>query len=66
MKTKRCNKVARCACAIAVKAGGDVFVVNRCDGTSFIGFTHTDTQKVLDVIRVHDTKYRVSIKEYTI
>lgn len=65
MQTTPCAGIAHahCPCAVAVKGGRDVYVINHCDGANFMGFTRSDQQKVLEVVNVADTHIRVIISQ---
>ncbi|KAK3609723.1 hypothetical protein CHS0354_011415 [Potamilus streckersoni] len=36
MKTKQCNSFATCACSVAVRAGGDIFLIDLCRSPEII------------------------------
>ncbi|WAR02992.1 ZAN-like protein, partial [Mya arenaria] len=59
-KTKPCNRnYAMCACGVAVRAGKDVFMINRCGAIHFIDFVHCGEGGILDVLEVNSEKYRI-------
>ena len=68
MKTKACanglNPTPTCGCGVAVRAGADVFVIDTCEGETFIGYLHC-TSNVLDVRKLSETRYAVSISYMT-
>ncbi|XP_060561463.1 von Willebrand factor D and EGF domain-containing protein-like [Ruditapes philippinarum] len=60
MKTTPCNdNRAYCACAVAVRAGGDVFLINRCGGLRFIDMTSCKDGGVLIVRKNSEVDYQV-------
>lgn len=60
-KTTPCNRGrAFCACAVAVRAGGDVFLINMCGGLKFIGFTSCSDGGILHVRNRTSLRYQVS------
>lgn len=65
-KTETCGAAAACACGAAIRAGGDVFVVHRCSGKHFVGFTHLDDDSVLTVLKIDDRLYRVGLTRCSI
>ncbi|XP_052799670.1 von Willebrand factor D and EGF domain-containing protein-like [Mya arenaria] len=59
-KTKLCNNDrATCACGVAVRAGKDVFMINRCGSIHYIDFVHCGEGGILDVLEINSEKYRV-------
>ncbi|XP_060561686.1 von Willebrand factor D and EGF domain-containing protein-like [Ruditapes philippinarum] len=58
-KTKICNKRATCACGVAIRAGKDVFMINRCGSINYIGFTKCEDGGILQVVRINDYTYDV-------
>ncbi|WAR02990.1 VWDE-like protein [Mya arenaria] len=59
-KTKPCNNArAMCACGVAVRAGKDVFMINRCGSIHYIDFVHCGEGGILDVLEINSEKYRV-------
>ncbi|XP_060570785.1 uncharacterized protein LOC132729062 isoform X2 [Ruditapes philippinarum] len=50
---------AKCTCAVAISAGQDVFMINRCAQTPFFGFTQCGDGGILDVQRIDDLFYKV-------
>ena len=60
-KTKSCNRgYATCACGVAIRAGQDVFMLNRCGRIYFIDFISCKEGGILDIIREASNKYKVS------
>lgn len=61
MKTKLCNNnKAYCTCAVAVRAGGDVFLVNHCDLSKRINtMTSCLDGGLLDITKMDDQKIEV-------
>lgn len=59
-KIKRCNHVALCACAVAIRAGKDVFMINICGAINYIGFTSCGEGGILEVLYVTSNKYQAS------
>ncbi|WAR02991.1 VWDE-like protein [Mya arenaria] len=58
-KTKLCNNDrATCACGVAVRAGKDVFMINRCGSIHYIDFVHCGEGGILDVLEINSEKYR--------
>jgi hypothetical protein len=55
-----CNSYATCACGIAIRAGKDVFMINRCGSMNYLGFTKCEDGGILQVIRINDYTYDVS------
>ncbi|WAR02988.1 ZAN-like protein [Mya arenaria] len=59
-KTKLCNRNrAMCACGVAVRAGKDVFMINRCGSIHYIDFSHCGEGGILEVLEINSKKYRV-------
>ncbi|WAR02756.1 ZAN-like protein [Mya arenaria] len=59
-KTKPCNNDhAMCACCVAVRAGKDVFMINRCGSIHYIDFVHCGEGGILEVLEINSEKYRV-------
>ncbi|XP_053386618.1 von Willebrand factor D and EGF domain-containing protein-like [Mercenaria mercenaria] len=59
MKTVRCdNDRANCTCAVSVRAGGDIFLINLCNGMKFIGMT-TCNDNLLDIQKYSDLEYQM-------
>ncbi|XP_060556760.1 uncharacterized protein LOC132717337, partial [Ruditapes philippinarum] len=50
---------AKCACAVAISAGQDVFMINRCGIPTFFAFTQCGDGGILDVQKINDNLYRV-------
>ncbi|XP_060598147.1 uncharacterized protein LOC132751939, partial [Ruditapes philippinarum] len=48
-----------CTCGIAVRAGGDVFMINRCGSINLLDFLHCDDGGIIHVERVNDHKYKI-------
>ena len=61
-KTSYCANAAACACGVAIRAGGDVFIIHRCNGNHFIGYTHLDDERVLSVVKLDDHRYKVGMQ----
>ncbi|XP_060574620.1 uncharacterized protein LOC132732249 isoform X2 [Ruditapes philippinarum] len=60
MKTIGCNSDrAYCACAVAVRAGGDVFLINICGGLRFIDMTSCKDGGVLIIRETSKVNYQV-------
>ncbi|XP_060602737.1 uncharacterized protein LOC132755831 [Ruditapes philippinarum] len=57
--TKSCWGRATCACGVSVRAGKDVFIINRCGKTNFLGFSQCDDGGILQVVRNTDREYTV-------
>ncbi|XP_060570056.1 uncharacterized protein LOC132728427 [Ruditapes philippinarum] len=59
-QTKICNRGwATCACGVAIRAGKDVFMINRCGSISYLGFTKCEDGGILQVVRINDYRYNV-------
>ncbi|XP_060592666.1 von Willebrand factor D and EGF domain-containing protein-like [Ruditapes philippinarum] len=59
-QTKTCNNQhATCACGVAIRAGKDVFMINRCGSINYLGFTKCEDGGILQVIRINDYTYTV-------
>lgn len=59
-KTTSCNHGrAFCACAVAIRAGGDTFLINLCGVLRFIGFTSCNDGGILDVQKRNALRYQV-------
>ncbi|XP_060556762.1 von Willebrand factor D and EGF domain-containing protein-like, partial [Ruditapes philippinarum] len=59
---KQCDygwEIAKCTCAVGIKAGQDVFMINRCGSPTLFAFTQCGDGGILDVQRVNDLLYRV-------
>ena len=58
---KQCSvpSTAQCTCAVAISAGQDVFMINRCGNTPFFGFTQCGDGGILDVVQVSQLHYKV-------
>ena len=50
----------RCSCAVAVRSGKDVFIVDICNSRTIINFASCG-DKVLKVIKVNDRNYKVKL-----
>ena len=50
----------RCSCAVAVRSGKDVFIVDICNSRTIINFPSCE-DKVLKVIKVNDRYYKVCL-----
>ncbi|XP_053391345.1 von Willebrand factor D and EGF domain-containing protein-like, partial [Mercenaria mercenaria] len=60
MKTVACNNNrAYCACAVAVRAGGDVFLINLCGGLRFKDMTSCKDGGTLVVQKYSELSYQV-------
>ncbi|XP_053387517.1 von Willebrand factor D and EGF domain-containing protein-like isoform X3 [Mercenaria mercenaria] len=57
--TTLCRTNVTCICAVAIRAGKDVFMINVCGLVYFLGFTHCGEGGILQIIRVHDHLYHV-------
>ncbi|KAL3847994.1 hypothetical protein ACJMK2_018881 [Sinanodonta woodiana] len=58
MRTKRCNSVAFCACALAVRAGGDLFLIDLCSSLGLIKHVSCK-ENILDVRQVNAYTYKI-------
>ncbi|XP_060573106.1 neurogenic locus Notch protein-like [Ruditapes philippinarum] len=59
-QTKSCNRGrATCACGVAIRAGKDVFMINRCGSINYLGFTKCEDGGILQVVRINHYKYDV-------
>ncbi|XP_053394304.1 von Willebrand factor D and EGF domain-containing protein-like [Mercenaria mercenaria] len=59
-KTTVCNHGrAYCACAVAIRAGADIFLINTCGRLKFIGFTSCSDGGILDVRKRSSLRYQV-------
>lgn len=52
----------QCSCAVAVRSGKDVFIIDVCDSKFKIHFPSCDDQ-VLKVIKANDKYYKVFLKK---
>ena len=61
IKTRVCSGTVRCNCGVAVAAGRDVFVVNKCNpnGPWDIGFKRCDDKILTDNILIRGSVYTV-------
>ena len=62
-KHHRCHRrysYPRCSCAVAVRSGKDVFIVDICNYNAIINFPSCG-DKVLKVIKVNDRNYKVKL-----
>ncbi|XP_060592828.1 uncharacterized protein LOC132747457 isoform X4 [Ruditapes philippinarum] len=57
-QTKTCGW-ATCACGVAIRAGKDVFMINKCGSINYLGFTKCGDGGILQVVRMDDNKYDV-------
>ncbi|XP_053387564.1 uncharacterized protein LOC123542290 isoform X2 [Mercenaria mercenaria] len=49
-----------CACAVIVRAGGDAFMIDRCDGPPYeIEFIQCNDCGILDVVKISDSQYEI-------
>ena len=60
------NNYATCACGVAILAGKDVFMINRCGSINYLGFTHCGDGGILQVVRINDYAYDVSVFYFVI
>ncbi|KAK3596902.1 hypothetical protein CHS0354_031680 [Potamilus streckersoni] len=58
MKTKQCNSVATCACAVAVRAGGDIFLIDLCRSPVLIKHVSCK-ENILDVRQITPYSYQI-------
>jgi hypothetical protein len=61
-RTKYCFGGGRgpvCACAVAVRAGADVFMINRCGTINFLDFVSCDDGGIIQVEKLNDATYKV-------
>ncbi|KAL3846774.1 hypothetical protein ACJMK2_017733 [Sinanodonta woodiana] len=58
MKTKQCNSVATCACAVAVRAGGDIFLIDLCGSPGLIKYVSCK-ESILDVRQITPYSYQI-------
>ncbi|XP_060064920.1 LOW QUALITY PROTEIN: von Willebrand factor D and EGF domain-containing protein-like [Ylistrum balloti] len=68
MKVTPCNPPAHvyCVCAIAVRAGGDVFVIDRCPGIYRPVFQFRSCEDyLLDVRKINDNVYKIYLPSGT-
>lgn len=54
-----CGRMPRCVCAVAARAGQDVFTVDFCNGKEIINFPLCNDNS-LKVIKIYDKMYKVS------
>lgn len=62
-KHHRCHQrypYPRCSCAVAVRSGKDVFIVDICNSRAIINFPSCG-DKVMKVIKVNDRNYKVKL-----
>ncbi|XP_053377681.1 neurogenic locus notch homolog protein 1-like isoform X15 [Mercenaria mercenaria] len=57
--TTRCWNRPTCICAVAIRAGRDVFMINICGSINFFGFTHCGEGGILQIIKVNDNLYNI-------
>lgn len=57
--TRRRRWSPKCSCAIVIRAGADVFLINHCDNKHFTGFLSA-VDKLIKVYERDDTRYKVS------
>lgn len=55
--------IPRCNCAVAVRSGKDVFLIDFCNSVTIINFPSCE-DKVLKVIKTNDRYYKVIIFLY--
>ncbi|XP_033762813.1 von Willebrand factor D and EGF domain-containing protein-like [Pecten maximus] len=68
MKVTPCNPPAHvfCVCAIAVRAGGDVFVIDRCPGIYRNIFEFRSCEDhILDVRKINENMYKIYLPSGT-
>lgn len=68
MKVTPCNAPARvfCVCAIAVRAGGDVFVIDRCPTIYRPIFAFRSCEDhILDVRKINENNYKIYLPSGT-
>ncbi|KAL3846765.1 hypothetical protein ACJMK2_017724 [Sinanodonta woodiana] len=58
MKTKKCNNFATCACAVAVRAGGDIFLIDLCGSPGLIKYASCK-ENILDVRQITAYYYQI-------
>lgn len=62
-KTKKCfegsSRLDVCACAVNVRAGADLFTINRCEEAVKIQFEQCGDCGILDVVKKSDIVYEV-------
>ncbi|KAL3846768.1 hypothetical protein ACJMK2_017727 [Sinanodonta woodiana] len=58
IKTKQCNSVATCACAVAVRAGGDIFLIDLCGSPGLIKYVSCK-ESILDVRQITPYFYQI-------
>ncbi|KAL3846696.1 hypothetical protein ACJMK2_017664 [Sinanodonta woodiana] len=58
IKTKQCNSVATCACAVAVRAGGDIFLIDLCGSPGLIKYVSCK-ENILDVRQITPYSYQI-------
>ncbi|XP_060604052.1 von Willebrand factor D and EGF domain-containing protein-like [Ruditapes philippinarum] len=61
-RTKYCFGGGRgpvCACAVAVRAGADVFMINRCGTINFLDFVNCDDGGIIQVEKLNDAVYKI-------
>lgn len=54
-----CGRMPRCVCAVAARAGQDVFTIDFCNGKEIINFPLCN-ENSLKVIKIYDKVYKVS------
>ncbi|KAL3846755.1 hypothetical protein ACJMK2_017716 [Sinanodonta woodiana] len=57
MKTFPCYS-AKCACAVSIRAGGELFIINVCTVPSLINHAHCG-EKLMNIRRIHAYKYEI-------
>lgn len=56
-----------CVCGIAVRAAGDVFVINRCPGVTRNVFAFRSCiDDILDVMKIDELNYKACILRFSI
>ncbi|KAK3609720.1 hypothetical protein CHS0354_011411 [Potamilus streckersoni] len=58
MKTKQCNGVATCACAVAVRGGGDIFLIDLCRSPVLINHVSCK-DNILNVRQINAYSYKI-------
>ncbi|XP_060602736.1 uncharacterized protein LOC132755829 [Ruditapes philippinarum] len=56
--TQRCGSAA-CTCGVSIRAGRDIFMINRCGKINFLGFPQCDDGGILQVVRINERTYKV-------
>ena len=53
-----------CVCGIAVRAAGDVFVINRCSGNRNMFAFRSCIDNILEVKKIDEMNYKVTISQF--